>query len=99
MIFEELLELKQLEQLNPNDNEDSKKKFFRHFDWLDTTLSPFEKQHIEDILVQYNDIFARHRFGTNRELKVKVTSNDDRPAYSQSLPTPIKLKAQGRSSC
>ena len=69
-------------------------KFLSHFDWTDTTLSPFEKQHIEDILVHYHDIFARHRFdiGTNREIKVKLTPNDDRPAYSQSLPSPINLK-------
>ena len=93
-IYDELLELKQLEQLNPNDNDESRRKFLGHFDWTDTTLSPFEKQHIEDILVQYHDIFARHRFdiGTNREFKVKLTPNDDRPAYSQSLPTPINLK-------
>ena len=93
-IYDELLELKQLEQLNPNDNAQSRKQFLDHFDWTDTTLSPFEKQHIEDILVQYHDIFARHRFdiGTNREFKVKLTPNDDRPAYSQSLPTPFNLK-------
>ena len=72
-----------------------KKKFFDHFDWTDTTLSPFEKQHIEDILVHYQDIFARHRFdiGTNKEeFKSELTPNDDRPAYSQRLPTPIDLK-------
>ena len=93
-IYDELLELKQLEQLNPTDNDESRMKFLSHFDWTDTTLSPFEKQHIENILVQYHDIFARHRFdiGTNREFKVKLTPNDDRPAYSQSLPTPINLK-------
>ena len=93
-IYDELLELKQLEQLNQNDNDESRKKFLTHFDWTDTTLSPFEKQHIEDILVQNHDIFARHRFdiGTNREFKVKLTPNDDRPAYSQSLLTPINLK-------
>ena len=93
-IFDELTELKQLEQLNPNDSEESRKKFLNHFDWTDTTLIPFEKQHIEDIFVQYHDIFARHRFdiGTNREFKVILTPNDDRPAYSQSLPTPINLK-------
>ena len=60
-IYDELLELKQLEQLNPNDNTESRKKFLDNFDWTDTTLRPFEKQHIEDILVQYHDIFARHR--------------------------------------
>ena len=80
--------------MNPNDNAQSRKQFLDHFDWTDTTLSPFEKQHIQDILVKYHDIFARHRFdiGTNKEVKVKLTPNDDRPAYSQSLPTPINLK-------
>ena len=53
-----------------------------------------QRQHIEEILIDFHDIFARHRFdiGTNREFKVKLTPNDDRPAYSQSLPTPINLK-------
>ena len=39
-------------------------------------------------------IYARHRFDIdiNQEFKVKLTPNDDRPAYSQSLPTPPKLK-------
>ena len=88
------MELKQLEQLNPTDNEESSKKFFEHFNWTDTTLTLFKKQHIGDILVQYHDIFARHRFdiGTNRKFKFKLTPNDDRPAYSQNLPTPINLK-------
>ena len=74
-IYDELMELKQLEQLNNNDIAEARKQFLDHFDWTDTTLSPFEKQHIEDILVQYHDIFARHRFdiGTNREFKVKLT--------------------------
>ena len=30
--------------------------------------------------------------GANREFKVKRTPKDDRPAYSQSLPTPMNLK-------
>ena len=66
---------------------------FDHFDWIDASLSPFEKQHIGTILVQYHNIFARHRFDidTNKEFKVKLTP-DDRPAYSQSLPTTINLQ-------
>ena len=45
-------------------------------------------------MVQYHDTFARHLFdiGTNSEFRVKLTPNDDRPAYSQNLPTPINLK-------
>ena len=93
-IYNELLELKDLEKLNPHDNESSRKAFLSNFDWSDTTLSPVERQEIEEILVEVHDIFARHRFdiGINREFKVKLTPNDDRPAYSQSLPTPINLK-------
>ena len=70
------------------------KVFFSNFDWTDTTLNPEEQKQIEEILIEFHDIFARHRFdiGTNREFKVKLTPNDDRPAYSQSLPTPINLK-------
>ena len=93
-IYNELLELKQLEKLNPHDNETSRTEFLSHFDWSDTTLNPDERQEIEEILIEFHDIFARHRFdiGINREFKVKLTPNDDRPAYSQSLPTPINLK-------
>ena len=91
-IYTELLELKQLEKLNPQDN--SKESFLSNLDWSDTTLSPEERQPIEEILIEFHDIFARHRFdiGTNREFKVKLTPNYDRPEYSQSLPTPINLK-------
>ena len=93
-IYNELLELKQLEQLNPQDNEESRKSFLSNFDWTDTTLNADERIQIEETLIEFHDIFARHRFdiGTNRDFKVKLTPNDDRPAYSQSLPTPINLK-------
>ena len=48
----------------------------------------------EDVLVEFHDIFARHRFhtGMDEEFKVKLTPKDDSLAYSQSLPTPINLK-------
>ena len=93
-IYKELLELQELEKLNPNDNDPSRKTFLSNFEWSDTTLSPDERQEIEEILVDFHNIFARHRFdiGINCEFKVKLTPNDDRPAYSQSLPTPINLK-------
>ena len=53
-----------------------------------------EKQAIEDILVDYHDIFARHRMDIvmNTEFKVKLTPKDDKAVYSQSLPMPIHLK-------
>ena len=57
-------------------------------------LQPAEIACIEDLLVEFHDIFARHRFdiGMNEDFKVKLKPKDDSPAYSQSLPTPINLK-------
>ena len=93
-IYKELLELQELEKLNPNDNKNSRNTFLSNFNWSDTTLSSDERQEIEAIFVEFHDIFARHHFdiGIKREFKVKQTPNDDRPAYSQSLLTPINLK-------
>ena len=93
-IYNELLELKELEKLNPQENETSRKSFLPNFDWSDTTLSPEKQQQVDESLIDFHDIFARHRFdiGTNREFKMNFTPNDDRPAYSQSRPTPINMK-------
>ena len=44
--------------------------------------------------MEFHDIFARHHFdiGIITEFKVQLTPFDNRPAYSHSLPAPIKLK-------
>ena len=93
-ILKELYNLHELEKLNPQDNPESRKQFLANFDWTDSTLNPAEISQIEELLVEFHDIFARHRFdiGMNEDFKVKLTPKDDSPAYSQSLPTPIDLK-------
>ena len=93
-ILNELNELKDKEKLNPQESTESRNKFLKRFDWTDTFLTETEKQAIEDILVEYHDIFARHRMdiGMNTEFKVKLTPKDDKAVYSQSLPMPIQLK-------
>ena len=93
-ILNELNELKDKEKLNPQESTESRNKFLKRFDWTDTLLTEREKQAIEDILVEYHNIFARHRMdiGMNTELKVKLTPKDDKAVYSQSLPMPIHLK-------
>ena len=92
-IYNELLELKELEKLNPPDDGASRKAFLLIFDWSDKTLSPEEQHEIEENLIEFHDVFARHRFdiGINCEFKVKLTPIDNGPAYIQSLPTPINL--------
>ena len=89
-----LTELKDREKLNPQDSTESRHKFHKRFHWTNTLLTETLKQAIEDILVDYHDIFARHGMdmGVNREFKVKLSPKDDRAVYSQNLPMPICLK-------
>ena len=93
-ILNELNELKDKEKLNPQESTEPRNKFLKRFDWTDTLLTETEKQAIEDILVEYHDIFARDRMdiGLNTELKMKLTPKDDKAVYSQTLPMPIHLK-------
>ena len=57
-ILNELNELKDKEKLNPQESTESRNKFLKRLDWTDTLLTKTEKQAIEDILVEYHDIFA-----------------------------------------
>ena len=93
-ILTELREPGQLEQLNPLKDTNSCDQFISNFDWTDSTLHLDTKQAVEDLLVEFHDIFPRYRFdvGINTEFKVQLTPLDNRPAYSQSLPALINLK-------
>ena len=93
-ILKELNELKDKEKLNRQESTESRNRFLKRFDWTDTLLTAMEEQAIEDILVEYHDISARHRMdiGMNTEFKVKLTPKNDKAVYSQSLPMPIYLK-------
>ena len=93
-ILTELRELQRREKSNPTDDSESRTEFLKRFDWTDTLLTETEKQAVEDILVEYNDVFARHRMdiGMNTEIKVILTPKDDKAVYSQSLQMPIHLK-------
>ena len=93
-IFEELKALLKLDQLNPQNNQESCDQFLAIFDWTDSTLEKKALQAIEDLLVEFHHICARHRFdsGLNIDFKVIWTLIDKSPTYSQCLPTAINLK-------
>ena len=93
-ILKDLVELKEKEKPNLKENTESGKKILERSDWNDILLTQTEKQAVEDILVDCQNIFARHRmdFGMSTEFKVKLTSKDDKIVYNQSLPVPIHLK-------
>ena len=82
------------EKLNPKDDIEARMELLNRFDWTDTQLTETEKQTVEDILVEYHDVFARHRMDIrmNTEFKMKLTPKDGKAVYSQSLPMPIRQK-------
>ena len=88
-----LEELREKEKLKPKDDAESRMNFLEWFDWTDTLLTETEKQALENILVEYHDIFARHKLdiGMNAEFKVRLTTKEDKAAYSQNSPMPIHL--------
>ena len=69
-------------------------KNLKLFDWTDTLLTGTEKQAVDKILVEYHDIFARHKMdiGMNMEFKMRLTTKDDKAVYSQNLPMLVHLK-------
>ena len=72
-IFRELRNLQDLEQLNPHDDAETRRNFLSNFDWKDSMLQQHEIRQIETLLVEFHDIFARHRFDivVNEEFTVK----------------------------
>ena len=93
-ISKESTELRDKEKTQSNREHRIPNKFLKRFDWTDTLLTEAEKQAIEDILVDYHDIFSRRRvdIGKNAELKMKLTSKDNKAVHSLSLPRPIHKK-------
>ena len=93
-ILIELRNSQEAESLNLQENEESRRKFLSNFDWKDSMLQQHDFKQVEALLVEFHDIFARHRFeiGMTEEFTVKLTPKDDSLSYSQSLPTPINLK-------
>ena len=93
-ILREIKELEEIQKLDPNNSEEERKTFLQSFKWDDSQLSEDDKKDIEEILIEFNDIFARHRLdiGNNHDFKIKLTPKTDDPVYSQSLPCPINLK-------
>ena len=64
------------------------------FQWEGSQIEGNDRKQLEQTIIEYNDIFARHRLdiGINNNFKVKLTPKDERPIYTQSLPVPMNLK-------
>ena len=89
-------ELQEKEKLNTKHDVESRMKFSKPFDWTKTLLSETEKQALENILIEYHDMFGRLRMdiGMNTKFKVRLRPKDDKAVHSQSLHMPIHLNEE-----
>ena len=86
--------LQQKESIDPKHNYDDREKFLSQFTWTRSLLPSDQKQQVVNLLVEYNDIFTKHRFdvGYNTEMKIKLTPEHSMPMYVQGPPTPFHLR-------
>ena len=85
-----------MDKIDPQTDKNYCAKFLQRFKLKDSVLSETQKRQVEELLVEFSDIFAKHRFdvGYNSENTMKLTPEHDQPVYTQSLPTPIHLREE-----
>ena len=90
-IYDEIVQLKKQEKLDPISNALDKQKFLAQFPWKKSVFNSEQRRTVENLLLDYHHIFARHRLdiGKNDDFKVKLTPEHDEPMYTQGPPTPI----------
>ena len=67
LLFRDMQESEEKMKLNLKDDTECRTKLFEWFDWTNTLLAVAKKkQAVEDILVEYHDIFARHKIELER---------------------------------
>ena len=96
-IYTELSKLQELDKIDPQTHKSYRDHFLQRFKWKDSVLNESQKQQVEELLVEFSDIFAKHRFdvGYNSEITMKLTPEHDQPVYTQSPqspPTPVHLR-------
>ena len=80
--------------MDPRKNEADKVDFLKKFSWDTCVLNADQKRQLEEFLVEYHDVFAKHCFdvGYSTELKIKLTPGHPFPVYVQGPPAPIRLR-------
>ena len=93
-IYDEITKLKNDEKLDPISNQLDKQKFLAQFPWKNSVFNEEQKHTVENLLLEYHHIFARHRLdiGKNEDFKVKLTPEHNEPMYTQGPPTPIHYR-------
>ena len=95
-VFDQILQLQREEKLDPKNNEADKLEFLKKSSWDTCVLNADQKRQFEEFLIEYHDVFAKHRsdVGYNTELKIKLTPEHPLPVYVQGPPAPIHLRGK-----
>ena len=58
--------------MDPKNNDADKLDFLKKFSWDTFVLNADQKRQLKDFLLEYHDVFAKHRFdvGCNTGLKI-----------------------------
>ena len=93
-IYDQVLQLQRLEKMKPTENSRDRREFLKKFSWDTCAINNDQKEDLEEFLVEYHDVFAKHRFdvGYNTEVKIKLTPEHPLPVYVQGPPAPIHLR-------
>ena len=86
-ILRKIEELEEIRKLNPTTNQQDRQKFLENFKWDDSQLDDQDRKDIENILVEYHDIFARHRLDNGVNHDFKKTDTKKRPTSLHAKPT------------
>ena len=82
------------EKMDTTNNDFDTMKFLKKFHCDTCVLKTEQTRQLEDFLVEYNDVLAKLRFdiGYNKELKIKLTSENQLPLYVQYPSASIHLR-------
>ena len=61
-IYDQILHLQRQETMDRRNNDTDKLEFVKKFPWDTCVLNGDQKRQLEDFLVEYHDVFAKHRF-------------------------------------
>ena len=81
--------------MDPHLNQGDQENFLMRFNRNKSTLHDSNKRQVmEDILVEFSDIFAKYRIdvGYNSDITMKLTPEHNQPVYTQIPATPVHLR-------
>ena len=93
-IYDTMKKLKQQEQRSPPLDAENWKKFLSKFNSNESQFTKNEEMITGKLLVQYHDVFARHRLDLdeNTYCLVKLTPEHDRHVYLPNSATPVHFR-------